>query len=162
MPRSARLKNIASGLCGSFTSRNNDVGGYWAIGKLRLLAEDHGQSMVTLDMLALSMQPASTEFVPVLARYGRRMATLAKASGIRLEDIAAAYITVDFAPPPWPRGIYYQRHWGEQFVIVVAISADGKADGVARHEGYCRPHDPASERRSCRPSVCATAAALGR
>lgn len=38
MARSARLTNIASGLCGAFISRNNDVGGYWAIGILRLLA----------------------------------------------------------------------------------------------------------------------------
>ena len=41
MPRSARLTNIANGLCGSFVSRNNDVEGYWAIGKLRLLAGQH-------------------------------------------------------------------------------------------------------------------------
>ena len=157
MPRSARLTNIASGLCGSFASRNNDLGGYWAIGKLRLLAEQHGRSAVILDVLATSIQPPSSEFAPVLARYRRLLAKLAGVSGIRLEEITAAHITLDFAPPPWPRASYYKAEWGGQFGLSVSISADDRADGVARHAGYCRPHDPASERQSTRTSWAETA-----
>jgi hypothetical protein len=150
MPRRARLRNIAAGLCNSFASRNNDLDGYWSIGKLRLLAEQYGRPTVSLDLLTSSMQPSSCEFAPVLARYRRLLEKLAYLSRIRLEEITAACITLDFAPPPSPRASYYKPHWGEQFVLTVAINADGRAAGIMRHAGYCRPHDPARESRSIR------------
>lgn len=146
MPVNARLKNIADGLCGSFASRNNDLDGYWAIGKLRSLAEQHTQSMVSLDLLAPSMQPPSAEFALVLEHYRRLLGKLARLSGIGLKEITAARITVDFSPPPWPRAIYYKQQWGGQFLLTVTVSADGRVDGIMRHGGYCRPHDPNSER----------------
>jgi hypothetical protein len=150
MPRRARLKNIANGLCQSFVSRNNDLDGYWAIGKLHLLAAQHGRSTVTLDLLAPSMQPASFAYAPMLARYRLLLEKLTVASRVRLEEITEARITLDVAPPPWRRAVYYQAHWGEQFILTVTIRADGSADGVVRHGGYCRPHDPARESRSTR------------
>src|SRR6476661_5746251 len=103
MQRSARLTNIAAGLCGSFASRNNDLAGYWAIGKLRSLAEQYSQSAVSLDLLAPSIQPSSPEFAQMLADYHLLLRKLASRSGILLETINAAYITVDFLPSPWPR-----------------------------------------------------------
>jgi hypothetical protein len=147
MPTSARLTNIAAGLCGSFASRNNDLGGYWAIGKLRSLTEQYSQNAASLDLLAPSMQPASSEFVQVLANYHLLLQKLASRSGIRFEAITAAYISVNFSPQPWPRAIYYKQQWGEQFLVTVTISADARADGIISHAGYCRPHDPDRERR---------------
>jgi len=152
MPRSARLKNIAGGLCGSFASRNNDLDGYWSIGQLRLLAGQHGHDTVSLDLLMASMQPSSAAFAPVLARYRCLLAKLAERSRIPLEDITAARITVDFAPEPSPRARYELPHWGDRFVLTVTISADGRATGVTHHAGYCRPHDSALERQSTRAS----------
>jgi hypothetical protein len=154
MPGRARLKNIAASLCNSFASRNNDLDGYWSIGKLRLLAEQYGGPTVSLDLLTSSMQPSSSEFAPVLARYRSFLEKLAYLSRIRLGEITAASITLDFAPPPWPRVRYYKPHWGEQFVLTVTINADGRAAGIMRHAGYCRPHDPAKERRSTRQAAC--------
>lgn len=154
MPRSARLTNIANGLCGSFASRNNELGGYWTIGKLRLLADQHGRTTVLLDALTASMQPSSSDFAPVLVRYRRLLEKLAGLSGTRLDEITAARITVDFAPPSWPRAGDHKEQWGRQFVLTVTINSDGRAAGIMRHAGYCRPHDPDSERRSARPSGC--------
>lgn len=148
MPRSARLTNIAAGLCGSFASRNNDLAGYWAIGKLRSLAEQYSQSEVSIDLLAASIKPLSPEFAQVLADYNLLLRKLASRSGIRLDTINAAYITVNFLPSPWPRAIYYKKQWGEQFLVTVSISSDGRADGIVSHAGYCRPHDP--NRARCR------------
>ena len=144
---SAHLTNIAAGLCGSFASRNNDLGGYWAIGKLRSLAAQCSQNVASFDLLAMSMQPPSPEFSQVLACYRRLLEKLAKRSGIRLEELTAANIAVDFLPQPLPRAIYYQQHWGEQFLVTVTVSADHRADGIVTHAGYCRPHDPDRERR---------------
>jgi hypothetical protein len=154
MPRRARLKNIAAGLCGSSASRNNDLDGYWAIGKLRLLAEQYGRTTVSLDVLTSSMQPSSPEFGPVLVRYFRLLAKLADLSRIELEEITAACVTVDFAPLPRPKASYYMLEWGDQFILTVTINADGRAAGIMRHSGYCRPHDPARENRSIRRAAC--------
>ncbi len=154
MPRTARLTHIASGLCGSFASRNNDLDGYWSIGKLRLLAEQYGEPAVSLDLLTSSMQPTSSEFAPVLAYYRGLLEKLAYLSRIRLEKITTARITLDFAPSPSPNGIFYKQDWGEQFVLTVTINADGKAAGITRHAGYCRSHDPFRETRSTRRTAC--------
>jgi len=98
MPRSARLKSIAVGLCNSLASRNNDLDGYWSIGKLRSLSEQYGRHTVSLNLLTSSMQPSSSAFSPVLARYRRVLEKLAYLSRIRLEEITAAYIRLDSAP----------------------------------------------------------------
>lgn len=146
MPRSARLTNIANGLCGAFASRNNDLAGYWAIGKLRSLADRCSTSTVSLDLLALSIQPPSSEFGQLLADYQRLLQKLASRSGVPLDAIHAATMSVDFLPRPWSRAIHCQQHWGEQFLLTVTIRGDGRADGIMRHGGYCRPHDPTRER----------------
>jgi hypothetical protein len=152
MARGAQLTNIASGLCSSFVSRNNDLNGYWSIRKLRSLAERHGQTAVSLDVLTSSIHPSSPEFTPVLARYRRLLAKLAELSRIRLDQITSAHITLDFAPPPWPRISYYKPQWGDQFTLTVTLNADGRAAGIVHRAGYCRPHDPARESRSSRPA----------
>jgi hypothetical protein len=51
------LKGIAGGILGSFLSRNNDLDGYWGMGILRLLAQEHGVEMVYLDLLAGTCMP---------------------------------------------------------------------------------------------------------
>jgi hypothetical protein len=150
MPKRAHLTNIASGLCGSFASRNNELDGYWSIGKLRSLAERHGESTVILDLLTSTIHPLSSEFASVFVRYRCLLEKLAELSCIQLEEITAARITLDFAPSPWPRVPYYKLEWGDQFTLTVTINAGGRAAGVVHYAGYCRSHDPAKESRSAR------------
>ena len=146
MPAKKRLTNIANGLCGSFISRNNDLDGHWAIGKLRSLADQHGQTTVVLDLLTSSTQPSSAQCSDVFERYCRLLATLAECSRIPFADITVARIALDFAPPPWPRASYYKLQCGDQFTVTVTIEADGRAMGMARDTGYCRPHDAARKK----------------
>lgn len=82
------------------------------------------------------------------------LAKLADRSRIRLEEITAAHITLDFAPPPWPRISYSKPQWGDQFTLTVSIHAEGRTAGIVHHAGYCRSHDPARESRSARPAAC--------
>jgi hypothetical protein len=154
MSRGARLTNIASGLCGSFVSRNNDLDGYWSIGKLRSLADRYGRTTVLIDVLTSSIHPSSSEFAPLLANYRSLLAKLADISGSQLDEITAAHIKLDFAPLPWPRISYYKPQLGDQFTLTVTINADGRVAGIVHHAGYCRSHDPAQESRSIRPLNC--------
>jgi len=152
MSRGKRLSNIANGLCGWFVSRNNTLDGYWSIGKLRSLADEHGQTTVLLDVLTSSTQPTSSDMVPLSVRSCRHLAKLAERSGVPFEDIAVARIAVDFAPPAWSRTSYDKQQWGDQFTVTVIIGADGRATGIERHAGYCRSHDPTREGQSIRPA----------
>lgn len=153
MPRRAKLTNIASGLCGSFASRNNDLNGYWSIGMLRSLADKSGLTSVSFDLLTSSMQPSSSEFAPVLARYYCLLAKFADLSRIELDEITTARIIVDFAPLSWSKPSYYMSNWGDQFILNVTINANRMAAGIACYAGYCRPHDPARESRSVRSAA---------
>ena len=127
--------------------------GYWSIGQLRSLAEQHGESTVIFDLLKSTIQPPSSEFGTVLVRYRRLLVKLANLSNIQLEEITAARSTLDFAPRPWPRIHYYKQHWGDQFTLTVTIDADAQAAGIVHHAGYCRTHDPARETRSARSAA---------
>jgi hypothetical protein len=55
---------VANGLAGSFISRNNDVGGYWGLGKLRLRFEQ-----INIDLLSKQLSPADGEFQDMVNRY---------------------------------------------------------------------------------------------
>ena len=72
MPGSARLRDTASGLCGSFDSRNNDVYAPWLLGKLRLLVDEHGPVTLSIDLLALSMQKACSIMGLAMSALGRK------------------------------------------------------------------------------------------
>jgi hypothetical protein len=60
---------LAAGLYGSFISRNNDVAGYWGIGKLCLLAQQRRTTIVRLDLVAGSIAPESAEFAKLVSGY---------------------------------------------------------------------------------------------
>jgi hypothetical protein len=145
MPAKKRLTNIANGLCGSFISRNNDLNGDWAIGKLRSLADQHGHTTVVLNLLTSSTQPSSAQCSDVFERYCRLLAALAEHSH-PVHGHHRARVALDFAPPPWPRASYYKLQWGDQFTVTVTIEADGRAAGIAHDAGYCRPHDAARKK----------------
>jgi len=73
MAKRKELKNIASGLYGSFISRNNDVRGYWGVGKLCLAAQRHHTKVVHLDLLSQSNSLTSTEFDKLVVGYNDKL-----------------------------------------------------------------------------------------
>lgn len=150
MARRKDLKNAASGLLGSFISRNNDVGGYWGIGKLCLLAHRQGARTARLDLLEKSITPASAEFSSSVAEYAERLHERLAARDIPRDWLTSATIEVDFAPDP-PTGIRVPRvSWGDLFKLTVTIVDDvGRSHAVSGY-GYCAPHDSRRESRSMR------------
>jgi hypothetical protein len=51
MARRKALKNVCSGILGSFVSRNNDCEGYWGMGILYRFAKERGKSDLMIDLL---------------------------------------------------------------------------------------------------------------
>ncbi|MBF0548690.1 MAG: hypothetical protein HQM08_29950 [Candidatus Riflebacteria bacterium] len=98
MARRKEIKNITLGLYGSFISSNNDFGGYWGIGKICLLAQQHETDLVRLDLLAESISPASAEFSRLVAGYHSFLQKHLAARNIPENWLTSATIELDFKP----------------------------------------------------------------
>lgn len=148
MARRKELKNIASGLYGSFISRNNDVAGYWGIGKLCLLAQQHRTTIVRLDLVAGSIAPGSSEFAKLVSGYAAKLKKQLSAKTIPESWITSAIIELDFKPGyPVGRQIPIST-WGDLFKLTVTISDDREKEHEVHGYGYSAPHDHRRERRS--------------
>lgn len=148
MARRKELKNIASGLYGSFISRNNDVAGYWGIGKLCLHAQQSSVQIVRLDLLGKSIIPASSEFSKLASGYNSILKKHLSARGISEDWLASATIEIDFKPEP-PSGKYIPvATWGSLFKLAVNIADDVKKNHTVAGHSYCGSHDPRRESKS--------------
>ena len=148
MARHKELKSIASGLYGSFISRNNDVAGYWGIGKLCLLAQQHRTTIVRLDLVAGSIAPGSSEFAKLVSGYVAKLKTHLSAREIPESWIASAIIELDFKPE-YPVGKQIPiSTWGDPFKLTVTIRDDRQKRHEVHGYSYSAPHDPRRERRS--------------
>lgn len=151
MARRRELKNIASGLLYSFISRNNDVNGYWGIGKLCLLARDCATTSAKLDLLSKTLLPESAEFSKLLHGYNAFLQRHLAARNIPDYWIASAIIELDFSPKDQPAKQIPIITWGSLFKLTVTILDDrGKEHSVSSFS-YCAPHNPGKEHQSIGP-----------
>lgn len=150
MARRKELKNVASGLYGSFISRNNDVEGYWGIGKLCLFAQERETRFVRLNLLANSTAPQSVEFSKLIVGYHLFLQKHLFVRGILMSWVSSAIVELDFAPEH-PTGKPIQRMTlGNLFKLTVAITDDRNKHHIVCGYNYCRPHDPRFESKSSR------------
>lgn len=147
MAKRKELKNIASGLYGSFISRNNDVRGYWGVGKLCLAAQRHHTNVVHLDLLSQSNSLMSAEFDKLVAGYHNKLQKYLKSKHLPSNWVVSAVIQLDFSPE-YPEKYVPIETWGSLFKLRVLIIDDrGKSYGVECFN-YCGSHDPSKELRS--------------
>jgi len=69
MARRRALKGIAGGLVSSFISRNNDVNGYWGIGKLYSHMLKSKVDILRIDLIQNTIEPKSSEFEFRISKY---------------------------------------------------------------------------------------------
>lgn len=148
MARRREIKNIASGLLCSFISRNNDVGGYWGIGKLCLLAQDSAITRVELDLLSETLLPESTEFSKLLQGYNSLLKRHLTARHIPDCWIVSAIIELDFSPKEHPGKQVPIITWGKLFKLsVIILDERSKKHSVSAYS-YCAPHNSRKEHQS--------------
>ena len=143
------LKGIACGFIDSFVSRNNDVSGYWGIGKLYREALERPASSICIELLDPTGLPDGSASRAVQSHYLGRLAHLASKAGVSLSQ---ARVLVEFgtfgscAPPRWQSN-------GDPFVCTISlVDSKGQTYEAAR-AGHCSPHDPTRESRSNRASA---------
>jgi hypothetical protein len=143
------IKGIASGLLGSFVSRNNDVGGFWAIGKLLAAMRDARVTEVVVDLLAGTMTPHLAEFERMAREYCVHLELRMAGCGLKPGQIAKAEVRVVF-----DAGVAVARPAsslpGSPFQCSIHFTDDLGNEHVASHTGAARPHDRHKETQSRR------------
>jgi hypothetical protein len=94
--RRRTIHGIVAGILGSFVSRNNDVGGYWAIGKLYAHARCSQTQTLAVNLLTSEILPGGLEFGPMLLAYSSKLADRLAYYGISMKSISAARIHLAF------------------------------------------------------------------
>jgi hypothetical protein len=149
MSRRAEHQNLANALLGTFVSRNNDVDGYWAIGRLRSDAEGGNSPVMELDILNGTSRPETSDGGAVAEFYrewiGPRIAKLREPTAV-----AGVLVRLNFAPEPPFRFAREVSTYGAPYTCEVLVTSSGDATRVDRHTGRCARHDPTHEHRSTR------------
>jgi hypothetical protein len=147
MARRKELKNIAAGLYGSFISRNNDVNGYWGMGKLSLLAQQHTTNQVSINLLNKSILPHDKEFAHLISNYHTLLFKLISTKAISKEWLRSATIDLNFSPKNLAKKHILISTWGTLFSLSVTIIDDKNKIHKIFGYGYCAPHNPQKEHK---------------
>jgi hypothetical protein len=144
------LKNIAGGIIGSFNSRNNDVDGYWGIGKLYSFAIANDTDTVTLDLTNETISPKSTKFDSLIKFYRNMLISQLKARHIPYDFVAKVEVSVKFEQQHQKKFHWWRSALGKPCICTCEIIDD--RGGIRRviAGNNCRPHDSTMESRSTR------------
>jgi hypothetical protein len=144
MPRRRELRGVAFGLLGAFVSRNNDLGGYWALGKLYKHARASNTREVRVDILRAAITPPNPEFKDMVERFRQKLAGHLAALKLPNEWLKCAAVTVSFC------GEEGADTPEDPFECIVTLTDDLGHVHQARDSGVCWVHDPAKELESGR------------
>jgi hypothetical protein len=143
------LNSLSASMASSFSSRNNVVAGYWALGLLRRDVEAAGQSTIFFDLVRVWASMNTLAVSRVLESYSQLLPVLMAKLGISETTLASMFLEVEFHPddsvafPGW-------ASVGAPFKVrAVAVSRSGR-QFVAHRVGRCNPHDPTREQCSPR------------
>jgi len=144
MPRRRDFRGAAFGLLGAFVSRNNDVGGYWALGKLYEHARASNAREIRVDLVRSVITPPSPEFSQMVGHFRQMLADQLAARKLPNEWLRDADVRVKFS------GDESVDKPGDAFECFVTFTDDLGHVHQARGNGACWVHDPAKELKSTR------------
>ncbi len=150
MARRRELKNIANGLMGSFNSRNNDIDGYWGLGKLYKHAQLHKTTTVKINLLGNTIQPETNEFDNLLEQYNAMFLRLIDSANINRNWIKSVLISVNFESEYIPEFHYWRSALGKPYICKCVITDDNDKQYSILKYNNCLPHNPLVETRSSR------------
>ena len=152
MPRRKDLKSVAQGVLDSFTRRNNDAGGYWAVGQLLKQALTHKQTVYHFDLLNDSASPVFQQkpLLIVPQRYRALFWQQLKDRQWLKQHVATAVFSIGF-------DLTHKNHRPARpeletygFECSVKIIDDGGRTHERKITSWCWPHNPSYESKSNR------------
>ena len=153
MSRFRLLNGVAAGLADSFIGRNNDIGGYWAMGLLYRSALRSGDGRVILDLLSTETNLGDRVCRTAASTYSAHLQRLLEAFEVPSDLVSSATISAEFGRESPEHGWTPRRTAGDPFLCTVTLSDSRNREHVARRAGWCRPHDWRRESRSARVSL---------
>jgi hypothetical protein len=150
LSRRREINGVIAGLLGSFVSRNNDVGGYWAIGKLYTHARAKNVDLIAIDLMTSRMSPGLPEFESMVNKFATSLVERLSRRRIPREAVISAQLAVAFdsavlfskAPPQFMIGKPHRCN--------LELVDDLGRVNAATHLGSVRPHSAVRETRSGR------------
>ncbi|MGY8770964.1 MAG: hypothetical protein ACKVH8_21345 [Pirellulales bacterium] len=145
--RRKELKNIAGGIVGSFISRNNDIDGYWGLGILYRFANQRQVDMIQLDLLNLTITPASTKFYPIVRYWNAKLEYHIERRSIPRSWLQSVIVTTKFNQEYEEKYHAWRSALGDPCLCTCEIKVnDGRVYSVTVGTN-CWPHDPEREMR---------------
>jgi len=146
-----KVRHVAGGMLASLISRNNDLGGYWALGQLYVEA-DPGTKTVVLGLLDGSARTGTPACAAIAARYAQFLRRALEAHGMAVTELAHADVTVNFDVAPDVRlwSDPYGRSPGDPTLCTVTLALRDGRTAVARQYVHCWRHLTLLEARSTR------------
>lgn len=150
MARRRELNGIAAGLLGSFFGRNNDDGGYWAMGKLYSFAAERGQRTVVLDLQEAGTVREASLIARMASNYCNLLQEQCRKFAIPPQWVASATIIVTFEISENETCLNSKWPDSADFAVEVVITDDLGRCHRAQGASHCAQHDPTRETRSPR------------
>ena len=145
-----QLKRIVGGLLGTFTSRNNDINGYWGLGVLRLYAKRRRVDAFEIDLLSqVSDEPAGSPLLVTEQYYRSWFSSALSNRQVNPAQLSSARIRLRFATfDEFPDVVRSTR--GEPYVCSVSIINLRGIEYSTSKVGVCAAHNPWIDLRSSR------------
>ncbi len=144
------MKGIGANVARKFSSRNNDVDGYWALGVFYRLCVNHDVKIFTLDFISGVSSPEANFSKEVAAPFRELLYTQMRNNGLLEAQLAAAFAEVEFDLEPTPTELHHREVWGDPFDCHIVLVDDLGTRRTCSMRGSCWMHDPIKEHRSTR------------
>jgi hypothetical protein len=141
---------VVAGLLGSFVSRNNDVGGYWAIGKLYGQARAINIDLIAIDLMSSRMSPVLPEFDVMTNTFAESLSDRLIRRRIPRGALTSAKLALAFDGAVLFNKTPLRFMLGKPYRCNLELVDDLGRVYAATHLGSVRPHNALREARSRR------------
>ncbi|WP_299247090.1 hypothetical protein [uncultured Aquimarina sp.] len=143
MAKRKLFKNIANGVLSSFVSRNNDVNGYWGIGKLYSLMVYKNTYEVEIDLIKQTISPNKIEFNSMIQYFSNQLFNQILRKNLRKSYLKEAKITLNGYPNN--TSLSLGQTAPNKIKCSFRIVDDLKNQYTIEKETWCRKHNSKQE-----------------
>ena len=148
------MKGIAAGVVGKFTSRNNDIDGYWAMGILYQTAIRNKTSELSLNLKTGESVPKYKHSKQLAAPFLEYIYCQMNKRNWDIFRLKQAMVELHFRIQLDPtKDFLYKNSWGEPYKCIVLLTDDRDKNYTFETKGWCAQHNPSKERRSTRADI---------
>lgn len=144
------LRGVALGLLGFCVSRNNDIDGYWGMGKLYAAAPPDSTVGVSINLLTRRVYPTTAQLGGLVDDLTTRLRKHMEALRLPADRLSSGIVTVYFNIATSTPARFETASDGEVFECIVHLVDDLGRSYRESTSGRCWRHNPLKESKSAR------------